>query len=83
MIEYILEDEEKRDSLVDEDWGIVDIRCYGGSPVEINGTRWNLKQEVENWLESDIIGQYEYEIESSVLKFKSPEDAMLFKLTWL
>lgn len=83
MIEYILQDEERYDAILDEDWGIIDIRCYGGSPVEINGTRWNLKEEVESWLNSDIIGQYDYDVESSVLQFKSPEDAMLFKLTWL
>ncbi|MNV16210.1 hypothetical protein D3C71_1069650 [compost metagenome] len=83
MIEYTLEYEENRDNVVDEDFGIVDVRCYGGSPVEINGTIWNLKEEVENWLNSDIIGQYEYDASTSVVQFKAPEDAMLFKLAWL
>ncbi len=83
MIHFTLSDEENYSNLVEEDWGIVDVRCYGGSPVEINGTRWNLMPELEDWLESDAIGAYDYEIESSVLSFREENDAMLFKLTWL
>lgn len=83
MIHFTLSDEDNYSKLVEMDWGIVDVRCYGGSPVEINGTRWNLMPELEDWLESDTIGAYDYEIESSVLSFREENDAMLFKLTWL
>lgn len=84
MIRFVLPDVYRDDlELIDEDYGIVDIVCYGGSPREINGTRYNLVAELEQWLESDAVSQYEYDIREGILEFKHEEDAMMFKLTWL
>lgn len=84
MKRFILYDVYRDDlPLFEEDYGIIDIVCYGGSPREINGNRYNLTRELEEWLNSEIISQYEYDIPSAVLEFQHEEDAMLFKLTWL
>ena len=79
---YRLEDEENFESLCEEYFGIVDIKCYGGSPVEINGTQWPLLSEVEDWLSTQV-DDFEYDLETTVISFKNPTDAMMFKLAWL
>lgn len=65
-----------------EEYGIVDIKCYGGSPIEINGYCFDLSMEVEQWL-SENIKDYQYDETSGNLLFQVDDEAMMFKLVWL
>lgn len=70
------------DAHIEEDWGIVDIRCYGGSPQEINGNLFRMSSEVTEWLDQNT-SYFEYDETSGIIKIRNPDEAMLFKLAWL
>lgn len=70
------------ESTLIEDYGIVDIRCYGGSPVEIYSERYDLTDEVKVWVNENIPGSYFDFEENFNMHFKSERDYMLFKLRW-
>jgi len=82
MENRIIPVDELPEDLVIEDYGIVDIRCYGGSPVEINGPIYELIPEVTEWLKENCPNSFFHE-EEFELRLHSDHDAMMFKLRWL
>lgn len=71
------------ESILVEDYGIIDVKCYGGSTVEINGERYDLTDEVKEWVEENIPGSFFDFEENFNMHFKSERDYMMFKLRWM
>jgi len=87
MLFYLEEYETFYHNHMFEDNVIVDIKCYGGSPVEISGDLMFLNPEVEEWLETNAKSKYAYNNENiedgPSIVFDDSKTAMLFKLRWL
>lgn len=82
IFNFTYEYEEFFNKHVTEENRIVDIRCYGGSPVEINADCLDLSEEVMEWLEENTKNFF-YNSEDGLLDIPDQNEAMMFKLTWL
>lgn len=79
---YLDEYEPHELKFVTEENGIIDIVCYGGSPVEISGDYLELTDEVVVWLNENV-EYFDFDGTEKKLIFRNDNDAMLFKLAWL